>query len=465
MKRICLLSTAAIVASLSTASVASAETKPAIVYIPTGDVDLIPSGAIDTACQKVSMSADVAAAHCVGGLDEAGTRAPNGMAQAVVEGVTTALEAYDITVVTEPPPAYVPIYAVLTGADPSEESVSHTCAGAALTCAARGRDSVAFTNTGTMNCTDPDLVQSALYAVGRLAGLEGKEDATDVMLYPPDYENPVTAFIDECGPISQFLGGDAGDMPLPLECTSADHAGGCEAGEQNSNADMMDYFGAAAGDEDAPVIDLLSPADGDVIAEGEPLVAQGKVDEVSNYAAVRITIASPALETPEAVELGIVGGELSWCTTEICDVNWLEGNPFKTADTEWSTGDVGLPGGEYTITLEASDYYGNEADPVVVTVTVEGGPIDPTGGDETGGETDTGDPTTDSAGSDSNGDSGFLTTGDDGGGSDGGDTDGGGSGGSSDGGGGCSVDPEQGIGGTLSLMLGLFGLGFIRRRR
>lgn len=52
----------------------------------------------------------------------------------------------------------------------------------------------------------------------------------------------------------------------------------------------------------------------------------------------------------------------------------------------------------------------------------------------------------------------------DGGDSSGGDTDdGGGSAGGDDDSGGCSVASEQGIGGTVALMLGLLGLGFIRR--
>ncbi len=455
MKRTCLLSTAAIVASLCTASVASAETKPAIVYIPTADVDLIPSGTVDTVCEKASMSADIGAAGCVGNLAEATTRSPNGDVESIVEGVTSALEAYDITVVTEAPPIYVPVYAVLTGADDSEESVSHTCAGAALTCAARGRDSVAFTNTGTMNCTDPDLVQSTLYAIGRLAGLEGKEDATDVMFYPPDYENPVTAFVDACGPISQFLGGDAGDMPAPLECTSADHEGDCGAGEQNSNADMLAYFGAAAPDADAPEIAIESPADGDVIAEGAALQVIAKVDDASTYAAVSITVAAAELEGQ------IPGGAFTFCTTDLCDVNFLDNDPFKVTDSEWATSELSqLPGGEYTITLEASDYHGNVAEPLVITVTVEGGPVDPSGGDDTGtGGDDSGGQTSAAT----NGDSGFLTSGGDesGGGSD---TEGG-SGGASDDGGGCAVATQPGIGGTMGLMLGLFGLGFVRRRR
>ena len=147
---------------------------------------------------------------------------------------------------------------------------------------------------------------------------------------------------------------------------------------------------------------------------------------------------------------------------DLCDVNFLDGEPFKPVDSAWNRAFEGLPGGEYTITVEASDYYGNIADRVEITITLEGGPVDPTGGDTdtagdgSGGESDSSDP------SDTN--DTFVSEGDD---SSGGDTDGSGGGASDDGGSssGCSVGTEGGAGGSIALMLGLFGLGFVRRRR
>lgn len=456
MKRTCLLSTVAVLATLATSSTASADDKPAILYIPNADVELTPSGAVDTHCAKVSLSADVAAAGCLGNLDEATTRSPNGRIDDIVAGVTAALEPYDVHVVTEAPPPYVPVYAILTTDEMSEESVSHTCGGAALTCASRGRDSIAFTNTGTTNCSDPDLVQSALYTFGRLAGLEGKTDMTDAMAYPPDYSMATATFVDECGDIAQLLGGDKGDMELPLECTSADHS--CEAGQQNSHQDLLDYFGAATPDTEAPTISTESYAEGDVVPAGTPLNVEAIVADDSGFAAVSITIASEALD-------GVVaGGALTFCTTDICDQNFLEGEPFKTADSGWGTGDISmLPGGDYTITLEAADYAGNVAETVAIKITLEGG--GGSGGDTDGGETDGGSASGTGMTTDDTNGSGFVTDGDDGS-SGGSDTDGSGSGAADDGGSssGCSVG-ANGSGGSFALMLGLFGLGFLRRRK
>ncbi len=460
MKRTCLLSTAAILATLTTSSVAYADTKPAVLWVPTSDVELIPSGAVDSICQKMLMSGSAVAAGCVSGLDEPITREVSANAMMIAGELRTAFADYDLNIVVDPPPAYVPTFALLTSDNESKESTSYTCGSQVANCAGLSRDGTFSTNAGTLTCTDPDAVQAAIYAVGRLAGLEGKDDPMDAMHYPPDYTMPVITFADECGPIAPQLGGEDNMTPIPLECTSLDHVG-CDSGEQNSHADLLENLGPNAADSDAPVIAISSPADGDVIAEGGILAVSASIEEASNFAAVRITIASPALEGLE--DLGILGGEITTCTTDICDRNFLDGEPFKTADSDWVTSDLsGLPGGEYTITLESSDYYGNEADPVVITVTVEGGPVDPTGGDDTGGDTDpTGDPTDPTGASDTN--DTFVSGGDEssGGGSD---TDGGSSGGADDDGGGCSVGGAGGMGGSFAMMLGLLGLGLLRRR-
>lgn len=451
MKRTCLLSTAAILATLTTSSVAYADTKPAIVWVPTSDVELIPSGMVDSICEKMQMSGSAVAAGCVGGLDEPITREVSADAMTIATDLRTAFEAYDLSIVVEPPPAYVPVFALLTSDNESEESTSYTCGSQVANCGGLSRDGTFSTNTGTITCTEPDAAQAAIYAVGRLAGLEGKEAGTDAMHYPPDYTMPVITFEDACGPIAAQLGGEDNMTPIPLECTSLDHVG-CDSGEQNSHADLLENLGPTATDTDAPVIAISSPADGDVIAEGGAINVAATVEEASNFAAVRITIASPALDGVE----GIIGGEISFCTTDICDVNFLDVDPFKTADSGWGTGDIiELPGGEYTITLEGSDYYGNEADPVVVAITLEGGPVDPTGGD-----TDTGGDTTDPTGA-----SDTFASGGDESSSGGGDTDGGDDGGgATDDGGGCSVGGSGGIGGSFAMMLGLLGLGLLRRR-
>lgn len=457
MKRTCLLSTAAILATLATSSVAMAETKPAIIWVPTADVDVIPSGTVDTICQKTGMSGSAVAAGCLPSVAEADTLSPSSSAQEISDGIAAAFAAYDLRVVNEPPPPYVPVYALFTGAEASDMNNSYSCTSTVSNCAARDRDAAYFAFLdGTNQCSDPDFVAAGVFATGLLAGLEGKEDApTDFMNYPPDYTMPGTEFVDECGPIAAPIGGEDGMTPQPLDCTSLDHTD-CDSMEQNSHADLMANLGPAASDTDAPVVTLKSPADGDVIAEGDPLFVDVGIDEASNYAAVSIRIASPALDGVQT------GGEFSFCTTDICDSNFLDGDPFKQANSAWTTPELtGLPGGDYTITVEASDYYGNVADTIEITVTVEGGPVDPTDGETDGATTGNDTNTTDPSGGDTN--DTFASGGD----SSGGDTDGAGGDGGGDGGsgGGCSVGAAGGQGAGFALMFGLLGLGFVRRRR
>ena len=417
---------------------------------------------------------------------------PHPDAQTIVDGVTAAFAAYDIRVVTEAPPEYLPTFAVFTSDEVIDDATSYTCSSPIANCAARARDRAKFTNGGTQFCTDPDIVTSAVFAVGLLAGLEGKDGAPDDwMNYPPNFMAPPTMFVDECGEIANPLGGDDGTTPLPLECTSLDHTG-CDGGEQNSHADLLEHLGGTSADEDAPVIQLSSPADGDTLEEGDALNVTFTMDEASNYAGARVVIRSPALEGID----GIIDGELTFCTTDLCDLNWLEGEPFKTADSTWTSGDlVGLPSGEYTIEIEASDYYGNEAEMITLVVTVGDGPVDPTEGEsetsagetsagdtsaggETGAETsDGGEDTSPGGGETSAGssDSGFTTgpdSGDPTAGSDsaasgepptteGGESSGG-VGADDSTGRGCSTASERRGGSSLVLMLGLLGL---RRRR
>lgn len=491
MIRNSLLCTAALLTTLSVSTAAHADTKPAVVWIPTASVDVTPSGAFGTQCEKSSMSGSAVAAGCLANLDEATTLTPHPDAQQIADGIAAAFAAYDVHVVTEAPPEYLPTYAIFTSSEAVKDGTSYTCSTSTSNCSALGRDRAYFTNGGTNFCTDPDALASAAFALGLMSGLEGKDNAPDDwMNYPPDFLAPPTQFLDVCGDIAFPLGGDDGVTPLPLQCTSLDHTG-CGSQEQNSHADLLENLGPLAADGDAPVIEVMSPADGDVIAEGGSLLVTLALEEASNYAGVRVTMGSDALVGIQ----GILGGEISFCTNDLCDVNWLDGEPFKTADSGWTTGDIsGLPGGEYTIEIEASDYYGNEADTITLVVTLAGGPVDPTtGGDTDGGDTSTGggdettgggastDPsasTTSPSGGDtgtsgpvtSAGGSGDVTTNSGTGSPDPTAADGSGSESSGEPGaddtvgGGCSTGDRHGTGSSIALMLGLLGLGLRRRR-
>lgn len=344
-----------------------------MIWIPTAPVEVTPSGTPDSDCEGMAFSNIAVAARCLPGFDEVTTLTPHPDVQTVVDGVASALAAYDVRIVTSPPPEYLPTYALFTSADPVEGGSSYTCSSGSANCAGRGRDRAGFTNTGTDFCTAPDLLTSSMFAVGAMVGLEGKTAPDDWMNYPPNFLAPPTQFVDACGPIAPLLGGDDGMTPFPLQCTSADHPG-CAAGEQNSHADLLAFLGPVTFDEDAPVITDVSPSDGDVV---DTIDVEFTMQEASNYAGARLTISSDVL----VGMVGVEDGRITFCTSELCDVNWLDDQPFKRADSQWRSGEIRfLPDGEYVIEIEASDYHGNEADTVTMTVTVGDGPVDPTAG-------------------------------------------------------------------------------------
>lgn len=474
MKRFLLLSS--VTSALLLPMTANADDKAAILYIPADDVVLTPSGM--GACISVSTSDFNSGLGCHPGVEAEETISAFGDAETLAADVATALEPYDVHVTTVRPPEYVPYFTLLASGDTSDDSLSYSCTSATSVCASRGRDLIGFTNGGTMNCMNPDTLQTALYMFGRFAGLEGGENPADPMHYPPDFDMPASSFIDECVPLVQQFGGKEGMTMLPLECTSADHVGGdCVAGEQNPHQDLLAYFGERTEDTDAPTIDVDTPKEGDVIDEGGELNVLFSVADDDPHVAVMVKVESPSLETIMDSTPLLADGTLSACTSSWCDTDYLEGAPFATNDGPYAFDLPGLPGGEYTVTIAAADYHGNVAEEIVVTVTIGGEPPMESDSDSETGESDT-DPTTETSGpssdsmtTDTASDSNMTTFVSDSASSDGGsdtdgddDDDGTTAGEDGDDGGGCSCTTDQGAGGAMAFLLGLLGFGLTRRR-
>ena len=356
-------------------SVAVAAPYPAVLYVPTEDVDLEPSGNPGGPCEDVSLSDYHSVFGCVPNLDAAETFAIDTDAANIVDAIEAELDAYDVFVTTEPPPAYLPANAVLLGADAQLESNSWSCSAAVIACGSRRRNGIGFAYPETANCVAADLSQVGLYAFGRLTGLEGKTNAGDHMLYPGDFSGTPRNWVDQCDPISNQLNDEG--VPLPNECLNSDHES-CDADEANSHADLLDYYGARVTDTDPPELTNGSPTDGQNFPGDPADVTLGvEIADADPIVGVQFTIESPVFEP-------VFGGPLTVCTNNHCDIDLLENDPFKPTDSEWAVELTGLPAGEYTVTIEASDYHGNVADPIVATFTV-GGPSETTG--TTGTET------------------------------------------------------------------------------
>ncbi len=220
---------------------ASAEDEPAILYIPTEAVTLLPTGV-------APCGSDVNSALGCGGASEETEEPAFAGADALTMALDGALEAYDVMVTNTRPPEYVSYVMMLPSEDAADMSTSFTCTFGGINCGARNRNDIISTSGTTMNCLDPEIVHAAIFAFGRTSGLEGVAAPDDWMNYlmgmgsdaGPDYATPpMGGFTDECHDRVQPQGFNDRMMQvdLPLECTSGDHFA-CDGpgGEQGQNS-------------------------------------------------------------------------------------------------------------------------------------------------------------------------------------------------------------------------------------
>ncbi|MCH9687193.1 MAG: MYXO-CTERM sorting domain-containing protein [Deltaproteobacteria bacterium] len=447
MKRICLIS-CALAAGLAPASV---QAEPAILYVPTEAVTLRPTG--EGVCG--GMGGQVNSALGCSGVEAEVEEPAYADAANLTDALTTGLAAYDIAVTNTRPPEYISYTMLLASDEPgSKTNMSFTCAYGGINCNALKRNDIISTSGDTTNCITPEIVHSAMYAFGRISGLEGVTNPEDWMNYPPDYTVPPMGFMDVCNDrVNQFGFNDKGDqVELPLECTSVDHAR-CPDGMngdpgQNSHQDLLMWYGEPVVDEDPPELTNIVPEDGTVLMPGDDLVLDVDIADADAVVGARWTIQSDAIMGEMFPE-----GILTQCTNDVCDFNWDDAAPLKPTDSDWMVSLVGLPAGDYAITLEAADYHGNVAEMVTINVSIMGD--DPatstgSGGAEAGNDETAGNATN------------SFTTGADG---SGGSGDGGADGGADDdGAGGCSCTTDSAPGGFGFMLLGLMGLGVMRRR-
>lgn len=362
----------------------SASAEPGILFVPNEDTVLIPV----VTCPVSQSGQNNSALGCANVAKEINFTAFTGDHAGMMAGLQAALAPYDVTVTDVRPPEYVEYTMLVPQAGLAAENISYICGGSGINCSAAKRNDIGFLYGGTANCTNPDLVHSALAQVGRLAGLEGNSDPDDPMGYPPNFLLPATAFQDTCTErVNQFGVDDLGmEIELPFECTSLDHEDCPEPTEINSHADLMAYYGARVDDAEAPELANVSPVDGENYEDGDILM-DVEITDSDPIVGVRWTMQSDALEAA-----GIEGGVLRRCTNDVCagpgttnPENW--DGVFHETDGDHSFSLVGLPPGEYFITLEVADYHGNVAPTVTLTVTVgpaEGGTGGSTGGGDTG---------------------------------------------------------------------------------
>lgn len=226
--------------------------------------------------------------------------------------------------------------------------------------------------------TTDGMAEIILQEVGHTWGLDHVDDKTDLLYPTTEGQNKV--FQDQCLQVVANTNLD----PTSGNCSHHQEACGTFS-QQNSYQELLLIFGQSVPDTSAPVIQILSPAEGDVI-EGDSfeLVVGLEDDQKPAVILSTITIDSDALDAP------------------------IEDDGAFASPSELSFPVSGLPGGTYTITVDGRDESDNPASDSV-TITLDQ-PSSTSGADGTGSGSGgpTSDAGTDTAGDDS-GDAGSDT--------------------------------------------------------
>jgi MYXO-CTERM domain-containing protein len=423
---------------------------PGVLVIPDAEVMLVPA----SMCPIPQGGADNSGLLCSSGVSMPTAFPPIAGLTDIIGGVQAALAPYNILVTSTMPPPYVPFQMLIPTDNVDDMSMGVTCTAAGTDCDGKKRNDIAFTLGGTMACMDPDQTHAALYAFGRMSGLEGKNNPADPMNYPPDYTMPASMYQDMCDAMVQTIDPKT-MMPDPFVCVGLIHEVHCMdmADQQNSHLELEAVYSAGPWVEDTtpPTLDSITiPADGEMIPEGMGLNLNAMLTDDSGLVFAQWTISSPALAgLPGADE----NGRTCKATNDVCAITY-DGIPYYDSSQGFPVSELSgaLPGGEYTITFEASDLSGNTIEPMMVTVTIAGGAADESG---TGGASMT--TTAGTTGMSTTAVTSF-TSGESGGSEEGQSGDEGGE----DKGCACTATPRGGVGFMLA---GLFGLAVARRRR
>jgi hypothetical protein len=203
------------------------------------------------------------------------------------------------------------------------------------------------------------IAEIMLQELAHTWGLDHVDEQQDLLF--PTTQGTNKTFRDECYQIVS----DTELNPTQGFCSHHQEACGTNS-RQNSHDEMMLIFGPSVPDTEAPLVGILSPADDATIDGGEfDLVIGLQDDQRPAVMNTTITISGPSLPEP------------------------IESDGAFASPTESLTFPIsGLPDGEYTIRLDATDESDNAASPAQIAITVVGSDVEPAeddGADSSGG--------------------------------------------------------------------------------
>lgn len=364
---------------------------------------------------------------CLSGpLEYPGFAGTEAQALALIEVFERLMEPYGIRIAyDEVPPPELPYAMVMMGGSPGLLGFGNGVLGVSCSsdCGDNWWRDATFAFTDAINPNNSaTLGTTALHEAAHAFGLAHIGDPSKVM--NPFVGSANVTWAPDCVPYDDATGG--------INC-QATHDEFCPGGSQNTNAELLAYFGSNSPDMEAPTVAITSPADGVELPAGSGVTIEADIADNHEGVGWKLIVES--------------GGERQESVAFTFQRRWELGN---------------LAAGTYTARVEALDHDRNVGfDEVTIYVGVDA--PETTGGDESssGGDSD--------AGTDSDSGSASGTSGSGGSDSDesdsstpsGSDTDGQATQDGDDGG--CSTAPQGGTFGLGALLM--FGFGLIRRRR
>ncbi|MBL4688336.1 MAG: hypothetical protein JKY37_27360 [Nannocystaceae bacterium] len=302
-------------------------------------------------------------------MDWPGFGGGNAQALALIDVFEINMEPYGVRIAyDERPPSHLPYAMVMMGGTPDLIGLGGGVLGVSCSpdCADMWWRDTTFAFTGAINLNNAEVLgTTALHEAAHAFGLAHIDNPQRIM--NPFVGGGTVTWADECTPYNDATGG--------INC-QATHASYCDGNPaQNTNAELMAYFGANSPDIVAPTVELTMPTEDQIEVEvGESFMIEVEVSDDHEGYGWRLVV--PELEQ----EIPVFNNQKSW--------------------------ELSFPEGVYTVRVEAIDHDRNEgSDEVTVFVGV---PAGDTGLDETG----------DGGSADGEGTSGATSAGED---SDGGD--------------------------------------------
>ncbi len=272
-----------------------------------------------------------------GTFDYPGFAGSEAQALAIIETFESQLAPYGVRIAyEEKPPPELPYAMVMMGGTPQMLGMQSGVLGVSCSsdCGDRWwRDAtLAFTSAANASQTNT-LATTALHEAAHAFGLAHIDlSPNSGYIMHPFVDNSERVWAEGCVEYNDATGG--------INCKPT-HDIWCGGGAQDTHAELMAYFGANSPDTEPPVVEILSPPDGQTLEPGSSVELEAEVSDNHDGVGWKIMIYKD--------------GEL------------VDEQPAFTFQKTWSLS--GLPEGEYLLRVQAIDHDRNiGADEVVVVV-------------------------------------------------------------------------------------------------